>query len=156
MSADNGWLGPLAPANDHSYPQETRIPDPGVGLGFTYTVDGDHWERGLALAFLLTAGADDNVSSVTVKYLDQDGVIIAEIDLNASPDPSTALQYSLLPTWNGARTNSNGIVSAHLPAFFMQPTWRIVVTVSGTFTEGALTNIRYYRERFLTGPPLET
>lgn len=129
----------------------SALTSPAVGTALTIKVSPNYWERPRALTFLLTAGTDDVISDVTVKYLDYDGVAIAALDTGPALSASTAATYSLLADWQGASAWSNSIVNAMLPPLFLQGGYSIVVAPVGTFTEGQITNVRYYRERFITG-----
>lgn len=125
---------------------------PAVGTALTLRVGGRYWERPIALAFTVSAGADDVVSDVTVTIKDGLGGIVAVVETGPAISASTSASYSLFNSWSGASAWSNGIVNATLPDLFLQPTWTVVVQPIGTWTEGQITAIRYYVERFQTGP----
>lgn len=125
---------------------------PAAGVALTLPVDGRYWERPVALEFVVSAGTDDVVSDVTVTYLDGSGTAVVTVETGPAIAATTSARYSLYREYSGASSWSNNIVSAALPGLFLQPTWSIVVQPVGTWTEGQITDIRYYRERFQTGP----
>lgn len=129
----------------------TLLDSPAVGEPLVITIDPAYWERPRSLTFLLTAGADDAVSDVTLEYRDYDGIPFAVIDSGPALAASTAATYSFLSDWQGASAWSNDIVNAMLPPLFLQGGYQIVVTAVGTFAEGQFTQAQWMRERFITG-----
>lgn len=130
----------------------STVTSPAVGTALTITVDPNYWERPKSLTFLLTAGTDDDITDLTLQYLDYDGVALASIDTGPALAATTSATYSFLSDWQGASAWSGGIVNAMLPPLFLQGGYSIVVTPAGTFTEGQITAVRWMRERFITGP----
>lgn len=130
----------------------SSVVSPAAGTALTITISPKYWERPRALTFLLTAGTDDVISDVTLQYLDYDGIAIASIDTGPALAATTSATYSFLSDWSGASAWSNNIVNAMLPPLFLQGGYQIKATVAGTFTEGQITQVRWMRERFITGP----
>lgn len=126
--------------------------DPAVGEPFVYVLPGDYWERPVSLAFNVLAGVDDAVTDVQVFYLDETGANVVLIETGPAIDANTSAAYSLFSAWSGASSWSNSVVNAALPPMYLQPTWTLGIQVDGTFSEGQITSVRYYRERFITGP----
>jgi len=125
--------------------------DLAAGVDFVYQLDGAYWERPVALAFTVSAGADDAVSDVVVQYVDATGAAVVTIETGPAIDANSSALYSLAASYTGAPSWSNNIVNAMLPPVFLQPTWQLLITPAGTFAEGAITAVRYYREKFITG-----
>lgn len=130
----------------------STVTSPAVGTALTIKISPKYWELPRSLTFSLSAGADDVISDVTLQYLDYDGVAIVSLDTNVGVAAGTSGTYSFLSDWTSPSAWSNNIVNALLPPLFLQGGYSIVVTPAGTFTEGQITNVRWYRERFITGP----
>lgn len=145
-----GLAGPFAHGRVIS---ELYAPDDlAAGVPFTYPLTGSYWERPVSLFFQLSAGDDDVVTDVLVQYLDGSGSVVALVETGPALDASTSADYSLFASWTAASAWSNDVVNAALPPILMQPTWSLVVQPIGTWTEGVISQIRLYRERFITGP----
>lgn len=129
-----------------------RPDDLAAGVPYTYVVQGGYWELPRALTFNLGTGADDTVTDVQLAYLDDTGNPVAVVDTGAAIDASSSVLYSFLWNWSGAAAWSNDTVNAALPPLLLQPMWTIEILVTGGWSEGAITGIRFYRERFITGP----
>lgn len=126
--------------------------DLAAGVPFTYALTGSYWERPVALSFNLSAGADDEVTDVQVVYLDWNGIPIVTVETGPALDANSNANYSFLASQTSPAFWSNGVVNAPLPPLLLQPTWSVAVQVEGGWTEGAITGLRFYRERFITGP----
>ena len=92
------------------------------------------------------------MSDVLVQYLDPTGFPVVTVETGPAIAASSTATYSLASVWSGASAWSNNVVNAMLPPVYMQPTWQLVITPQGTIDATAVTQIRYYRERFITGP----
>lgn len=145
-----GLAGPFAHGRVIS---EVHAPDDlAAGVALTIKIGGRYWERPVALGFVVSAGTDDVVSDVTVTYLDGSGVAVVKVETGPAIAATTSATYSLAASYTGAPSWSNNIVNAMLPPLLLQPSWSIVVQPIGTWTEGTISNIRFYREKFVTGP----
>ena len=126
--------------------------DLAAGVAFTYPVTGSYWERPVALSFLITTGGDDSVTDVQVAYNDADGFPIVTVETGPAIDASSGAGYTFAASQTSPAYWSNSLVNAPLPPILLQPTWSVAVVVIGTWTEGVMSQIRFYRERFITGP----
>lgn len=126
--------------------------DLAAGSTFVYQLTGAYWERPVSLTFTLSAGDDDAVTDVQVQYLDADGIPIGIVETGPALDASTSAQYSFFASQTAPAFWSNDVVNAPLPPLLLQPTWQVAVSVLGDWSEGQMTAIRFYRERFITGP----
>lgn len=126
--------------------------DLAAGVPFTYPLTGSYWERPVSLSFVLSAGDDDTVTDVQVQYLDGNGIPIVTVETGPAVDAGTSASYSFASTFFGLTTWMNDVVNGALPPILLQPTWSVAVAVIGDWTEGAMSAIRFYRERFITGP----
>lgn len=129
-----------------------RPDDLAAGVPYVYTVQGGYWELPRSLSFSFSAGADDTVADVQVAVVDDTDTPVAIVDTGAAVAADTTALYTFLWNWSGAAAWSNDTVNAALPQILIQPTWSLQVVVLGGWTEGQITTIRYYRERFITGP----
>jgi hypothetical protein len=129
-----------------------RPDDLAAGVAYSYEVTGGYWELPRALTMTVAAGADDTVTDVQLSYLDDTGLPVATLTTGAAIDASTAAVYSFVWNWQGAAAWSSDVLTASLPQLLLQPSWSIAVAPVGGWTEGQITQIRYYRERFITGP----
>lgn len=129
-----------------------RPDDLAAGVVYTYTVQGGYWELPRSLAMTIGAGDDDTVTDVQIAYLDDTGIPVAAITTGAAITAASTAQYTFLWNWQQASEWSSDVLVAGLPPLLLQPQWSIVVTPLGGWTEGAITGIRFYRERFITGP----
>lgn len=126
--------------------------DLAAGVPFAYPLTGSYWERPVSLSFVLSAGADDTVTDVQVLYTDGNGIPIVTVETGPALDASTSAAYSFLASQTAPAFWSNDVVNAPLPPILLQPTWNLTVSVVGGWTEGQFTDVRFYRERFITGP----
>ena len=126
--------------------------DLAAGVEYTYSVQGGYWELPRALTFTVSAGADDTVTDVQLSVLDGSGIPVATLTTGAAVDASTSAVYSFLWNWQGAASWSSDVLNATLPQLLLQPQWSIVVAPLGGWTEGNFSNVRYYREKYITGP----
>ena len=129
-----------------------RPDDLAAGVPYAYVVQGGYWELPRALTMTISAGADDTVTDVVLSYVDDTLAPVAQLATGATIDAGTSAAYSFLWNWSGASSWSSAVLNASLPPLLLQPQWQIQVNLIGGWTEGAVTNIRYDRERFITGP----
>jgi len=145
-----GLAGPFAHGRVIS---ELLAPDDlAAGVQFVYNVTGSYWERPVSLSFNISAGADDSLGDVQVAYYDSNAVPIVTVETGPAVDPNSSATYSFLASWTGAAAWSNGTVNAALPPILLQPSWSVQVVTKGGWSEGAISGVRFYRERFVTGP----
>ena len=145
-----GLAGPFAHGRVIS---ELYAPDDAAaGVAFSYPVTGGYWERPVSLSFVLSAGTDDSVADVQVLYLDYNGIPVVTVETGPALAANTAAYYSLFSSWTGASAWSNNTVNAALPPILLQPSWTLQVVVNGGWSEGSMSAVRFYRERFVTGP----
>ena len=126
--------------------------DLAAGVEYTYSVQGGYWELPRALSMTISAGADDTVTDVVLSVVDGTLAPVAQLATGAAIDASTSAEYSFLWNWQGAASWSSAVLNATLPQLLLQPQWQIQVNLIGGWTEGAITDIRYYREKYITGP----
>ena len=126
--------------------------DLAAGDAYTYSVGGGYWELPRSLTMTIGAGEDDTVTDVQLSYLDGSGSPVATLTTGAAIDADSTAVYSFLWNWQVASSWSAGVLNAALPPLLLQPMWSIVVQPVGGWTEGVISDIRYYRERFITGP----
>lgn len=129
-----------------------RPDDLAAGVPYAYVVTGGYWELPRALTMTIAAGDDDTVTDVVLSYVDDTLSPVAQLATGAAIDAGTSASYSFLWNWSGAASWSSAVLNASLPPLLLQPQWQIQVNMIGGWTEGAITDIRYYREKFITGP----
>lgn len=129
-----------------------RPDDLAAGVPYAYIVDGGYWELPRALSMTISAGDDDTVTDVVLSYVDDTLSPVAQLATGAAIEAGTTAEYSFLWNWQGAAAWSSSVLNATLPELILQPQWQIQVNMIGGWTEGAITDIRYYREKFITGP----
>ena len=145
-----GLAGPFAHGRVIS---ELYAPDDlAACVPFVYPVQGSYWERPVALTFVLSAGADDTVTDVQLVIADGSGVSVLVVETGPALDASTSATYSFSASFFGLTSWSNDVVNAALPSILMQPSWSLTVNPVGGWTEGNFASVRFYRERFVTGP----
>ena len=129
-----------------------RPDDLAAGVPYVYTVQGGYWELPRSLGFVLSAGDDDDITDVSLAYLDATGANVATVDTGPGLTADGFAVYSFLWNWQGASSWSSAVLNATLPQLILQPQWQLQVNLIGGWTEGAITDIRFYREKFITGP----
>lgn len=146
-------LGLFAPiGHGRGFSELYAAPDPAANAGFTYTVEGGYWERLAALSFHLVTDSNSANRQVTLSFKDPSGAVLASISPASVQAASLAYDYTFLPTITSAQTVlSLGLLSP-LPHFLLQPQWTAVVTIGSKQVGDQVTNIRVYRERYITGP----
>lgn len=133
--------------------QELYAPDdPAVGAGFSYQVPGSYWERPTSLTFLLTIENAEDPPQPNLIFADGDGVTVAAIDPSFAVGYVTSQFTYLSNIATAPATQGVFTTLLPLPSFFMQPTWTMTFALNSDSEEDAVTGIRYYRERFITGP----
>lgn len=129
----------------------SSVASPAAGAGFTITISPKFWERGLSLSFLLTCDDTDQTRTPILTIKDQDGIAVATIAANRGVGQSTSTAYTFL---RNAFDNTSGLTfgpTQGFPDFFLIPTWTVNISVDGIVAADTITNIRWYRERFITG-----
>ena len=126
--------------------------DLAAGVPYAYIVEGGYWELPRALSMTVSAGADDTVTDVVLSVVDYTLSPVAQVATGAAIDAGTSAEYSFLWNWQGASSWSSAVLNATLPQLILQPQWQLQVNLIGGWTEGAITDIRFYREKFITGP----
>ena len=126
--------------------------DLAAGVPYAYIVEGGYWELPRDLSMTIAAGDDDTVTDVVLSVVDYTLSPVAQVATGAAIDAGTSAEYSFLWDWQGAASWSSSVLNAKLPQVIMQPQWQLQVNIIGGWTEGAITDIRFYRERYITGP----
>ena len=146
-------LGLTAPfAHGRGFSEPLALPDPAVSTGFTITIGSQYWERGAALAFRLVT--DSNAANRAVKLVVNGGDCVALATLPAASVQTATLTWDY--TWTPDVSTFNTVaalsVVSPFPHFFLQPEYSLVVTIGAKQVGDQISNIRFYRERFQTGP----
>jgi hypothetical protein len=145
-----GLTGPFSHGRGFSEP--AAVTQPAAGSGFTITVGSQYWERLTALTFRLVTSAVVANRQVSLTATSGDGVPLAIFPAASVQAASLTWDYSFLPNLSTFNTVSGLVVTAPAPTFFLQPGYTLVVAVGAVDVGDQLSRIRFYRERFSTGP----
>lgn len=126
--------------------------DPAAGDNWSYQLDGSYWERPVSLTFTLVADDTEGDRFVQLKYFDSNQQAIAVSYAVAAQAANAIVTYSFLPNISQPVAVVDSQALAPLPVMFLQPTWIVNVVIDGADAGDEIVNIRYYRERFITGP----
>lgn len=129
----------------------SSVTSPAAGAGFSITVSPKYWERGLSLAFQLVTDATDISRFPILTVKDQEGVIVWATSPPGGPGQSATGQFTFAPDTAAAGLSANGYFIGLFPEFFLIPTWTVNITVANIASGDQISNIRWYRERFITG-----
>lgn len=135
-----------------AFSEASPVPSPAAGNGFSIKIDSKYWERIASLSFQLTTSSTTANRQVTLNVKDGTGMQLAAFPAASVQAASLVYQYTFLPTVSTFSTVVGLNVLSPAPAFFLQPEWTLNVTVGTIDTTDAIVNIRYNRERFVTGP----
>lgn len=146
-------LGLFAPiGHGRGFSELYAAPDPAANAGFTYTVEGGYWERLAALSFHLLTDSDTATRQVTLTFKDPSGAVLASISPASGQGATLAYDYTFLPTITASQAVLGLGLLSPLPHFLLQPQWTATVTIAGKHSGDQVSNIRVYRERYITGP----
>ena len=146
-------LGLFAPiGHGRGFSELYAVPNPAVNAGFTYTVDGGYWERLASLSFHLLTDSNAANRQVTLTFKDPSGAVLASISPASVQAATLAYDYTFLPNIQTPQTVAGLGLLSPLYAALLQPQWTAVVTIGAKQVGDQVSNIRVYRERFITGP----
>lgn len=134
-----------------AFTQLSPVTKPAVGAGFTIPISGPYWEMGDALSFQLVtdSNAANRFPVVTVK--NGNGVAVATMTTGAAITASKTGQVSFLGQFSSTAGPTDGPLVTNFPQVWLQPDYSVVVTVLGVQIGDQISNIEWYRQRFVTG-----
>jgi hypothetical protein len=139
-------------AHGRAFSEVVPVANPAAGGGFTYTVGGNYWERLAALAFTLVTDGNAATRQVLVEFQDGSGTGIASTAGGGTQILSLTRKYSFTPNQSAASGLVGTSLLAPLPTLFLQPGFKVVVSIANVQAGDQLSAIRVYREAFDTGP----
>ncbi len=139
-------------AHGRAFSEVVAVANPAAGGGFTYTVSGNYWERFAAVAFTLVTDGSAATRQVLLEFQDATGTAIGSTAGGGTQILSLTRKYSFTPNQAAASGLVGTSLLAPLPTFFLQPGFKMVVTVANVQTTDQISGIRIYREAFDTGP----
>lgn len=146
-------LGLTAPfAHGRGFSEPLAVPNPAVATGFTITIGGSYWERLTSLGFRLVADGNAANRQVVLTVNGGDGVPLAAFPAASVQVASATADYFFLPNVSTFSTVVGGVVISPAPVFFLQPEYSLVVSIGAVQVGDQVSRIRFYRERFTTGP----
>lgn len=134
-----------------AFSQVLRVPSPAAGAGFTYTNDGYYWEYVDSLSFQLATDGNAGNRLVDLTVQDGNGVTIATVPPAAATTASKTAQYTYLDNYSQTTGATDGPFLNTFPGVFLQPEYKIVVTIGAVQVGDQISDIRLYAERFVTG-----
>jgi hypothetical protein len=128
------------------------VANPAVATGFTYTVSGQYWQRVASLSFVMTS--DGNAANRQVLLVQRDASTAV---LDASPPSAVQVAskaYTYVYRPNAAAINDTvSLVNVQaINPIFLPPLSTIVVTIGSVQAGDQISAIRFYMEKFDTGP----
>lgn len=135
-----------------AFSQVLNVTSPAAGAGFTYTNSGRYWERVVSLAFRLVSDGNAADRQVLLTATDGGGVPLAAFP--AASVQAATLTYDYYFLSNVDTFNQVVATSVVSPVFagFLQPSYTLAVTIGSVQVGDAISRIRLYVERFVTGP----
>jgi hypothetical protein len=125
---------------------------PAAGAGFTINISSRYWERFGSLAFRLVSNGNAANRQVVLTVADNDGISLAAFPAASVQVASKTYDYFFMPNLNSFNTLVGTVITSPAPSFFLQPGWSLVVAVGAMDAADQISNIRWYPERFVTGP----
>lgn len=145
-----GLLGAFS--HGRGFPQVSAVTNPAVATGPTITIGSDYWERPVSLSFRIVTDANAANRQVSLALLDEGGVILNAAVANGTQAASLTRDYVFTPNVNAPNAVANGVFLSPLFQCFLQPAWSLAVTIGAVQVGDQVSNIRWNRERFITGP----
>lgn len=135
-----------------AFSQLSVVPSPAVATGFTINVGNAYWELGDSLSFQIVTDSNAANRVVTLTVNDGAGVALATITANAALTASKTGLFTFLGTQTSSQGATDGPFTAPFPQVWLQPTYSIVVAFTNAQAGDQVSNVRWYRQRFVTGP----
>lgn len=146
-------LGLTSPfAHGRGFSEPLAVTNPAVGAGFTITIGSAYWERLAALTFRVVSDSNAANRQVTLSVLGGDGIPLAIFPAASVQAASLTYDYSFLPNVQTFNAVAGLVVVSPAPVFFLQPAYSLVVAIGAVQVGDQVSRIRFYRERFSTGP----
>jgi len=139
-------------AHGRAFSEVVPVANPAAGGGFTYTVGGSYWERLAALSFTIVTDSNAANRQVLVAFQDGSGANIASTASGGTQAASLTRLYSFVPNQGTAPALIGTTFLAPLPVLFLQPGFKVVVSIVSVQAGDQVSAIRVYREAFDTGP----
>lgn len=130
----------------------STVTSPAVAAALSIQINPRYWERPRSLTFLFSADAGDTITDMQLQYLDYDGVPFVAVTCGTGVVAGSTGTFSFLSDWQGSSAFSASVCNASLPPLFLQGGYTIKVTPIGTNAASTITQVRWMRERFITGP----
>ncbi len=139
-------------AHGRAFSEVVPVANPAAGGGFTYTVSGNYWERLAALSFTLVTDGNAANRQVLVALQDGSSTNIASTASGGTQAATLTRLYSFVPNQGTAPALIGTTFLAPLPVLFLQPGFKVVVSITSVQVGDQISAIRVYREAFDTGP----
>ncbi len=139
-------------AHGRAFSEVVPVPSPPAGAGFTYTVGANYWERLAGIAFVLTSDANAANRDVVLTVNSGGGVALDKVPPAAVQVASKAYTYVYAPFAPAVNDTTALVNTQRCPTIFLQPAFTVVVSITNVQVTDAVTAIRFYVERFDTGP----
>lgn len=139
-------------AHGRAFSEVSPVPNPAVANGFAIPIESKYWERLASLSFQLVTDGNAANRQVALTVRGGDGVALATFPAASVQAASLTYQYTFAPQLSSFNTVVGLAVTSPGPAWFLQPQWSLVVTIGAVQVGDQVSNIRYNRERFTTGP----
>jgi hypothetical protein len=134
-----------------AFSQVLLVAKPAVGLGFTYINEGRYWEYIDSVSFQIVTDANAGNRLVTLTVADGQGVALATVPSAAALTASKTGQYTYLDNYSATTGATDGPFLNTFPGVWLQPDYRVTVSIANVQVGDQVSNIRVYAERFVTG-----
>jgi len=146
-------LGLAAPVfHGRVQPELDTLLTAAAGAGFTVPIGTNYYERPIALSFLLTTSNQAATRQVQLQLLDPFGVVVAAEPVASTQTASLAYTYSFLAQLATPSAVASLVVISPLFDFVIPSDYELSVGIVNVQTNDQISAIRYYRDRFSTGP----
>lgn len=139
-------------SHGRGFSEPLAVDNPAAGAGFTITIGAAYWERLLALSFRVVSDGNAANRQVTLTVNGGDGVPLAIFPAASVQTATLTYDYSFLPNVQTFNAVTGLRVVSPAPVFFLQPAYTLVVSIGSVQVGDQVSRIRFYRERFQTGP----
>jgi hypothetical protein len=135
-----------------AFSQVLSVATPAAGAGFTYTNQNFYWEYIDSVSFKLVTGSNAANRLVNLSVQNAAGDVLATVPPAAATTASKTAQYTYLDGYSATTGATDGPFLNVMPGVWLQPDFKIVVTITNVDAADQISAIRVYAERFVTGP----
>lgn len=133
-------------------PSIPAVDSPAAGAGLTITISPKYWERAMSLSFRLVTDANAANRQVTLSLVDEDGVLLDAVIPNGTQAASLTNDYVFSINQTTQNSRVAGVFLSPLFQQFIRPQWQLVVGITTVQVGDQVSNVRWNRDRFITGP----